>query len=64
MKPYTNGSSDRKTTIQEKLVGEKWKKSEQRVLGKEISETSYKQIFYSLVLSFILEKLFEGSKEQ
>lgn len=64
MKQYTNGSSDGKTTIQEKLVGEKWKKSEQRVLGKEISETSYKQIFYSLVLSFILEKLFEGSKEQ
>ena len=61
MKPYTNGSSDRKTTIQEKLVGEKWKKSEQRVLGKEIS---YKKMFYSLVLSFILEKLFEGSKEQ
>ena len=64
MKPYTNGSSDRKTTIQEKLVGEKWKKSEQRVLGKEISEISYKKMFYSLVLSFILEKLFEGSKEQ
>ena len=64
MKPYTNGSSDRKTTIQEKLVGEKWKKSEQRVLGKEISEISYKKMFYSLVLSFILEKLFEGSKGQ
>lgn len=64
MKPYTNGSSDRKTTSQEKLVGEKWKKSEQRVLGKEISEISYKQMFYSLVLSFILDKLFEESKEQ
>ena len=64
MKPYTSGSSDRKTTSQEKLVGEKWKKSEQRVLGKEISKISYRLMFYSLVLSFILDKLFEESKEQ
>ena len=34
------------------------------MLGKEISKISYRLMFYSLVLSFILDKLFEESKEQ